>query len=77
MPLQPGWTFYLCTDGFLDQAGGEHGFGFGNNRFASMLRHHARLPLAEQAEVFAATLADYQGEHSQRDDITILSFRFD
>ncbi|SDN51769.1 biofilm regulation protein phosphatase SiaA [Pseudomonas jinjuensis] len=77
VPLQPGWTFYLCTDGFLDQAGGEHGFGFGNNRFASMLRHHARLPLAEQAEVFAATLADYQGEHSQRDDITILSFRFD
>ncbi|MNP06213.1 Stage II sporulation protein E (SpoIIE) [compost metagenome] len=77
MPLQSGWTFYLCTDGFLDQAGGEHGFGFGNSRFAAMLRNHARLPLAEQARVFAATLADYQGERPQRDDITILSFRFD
>ncbi|MCL6690023.1 Serine phosphatase RsbU, regulator of sigma subunit [Pseudomonas citronellolis] len=77
LPLEPGWTFYLCTDGFLDQAGGEHGFGFGNSRFAELLRRHSRLPLAEQARVFAATLADYQGERPQRDDITILSFRFE
>lgn len=77
LPLEPGWTFYLCTDGFLDQAGGEHGFGFGNSRFAELLREHSRLPLAEQARVFAATLAEYQGERPQRDDITILSFRFE
>lgn len=77
IPMQAGWTYYLCTDGFLDQAGGEHGFGFGNSRFADLLRNHARRPLAEQAEVFAATLAQYQGGQPQRDDITILSFRFD
>ncbi len=56
---------------------GEHGFGFGSRRFADMLRDHARQPLPEQAEAFVATLAEYQGEHPQRDDITILSFRFD
>ncbi|MCE4067984.1 MULTISPECIES: biofilm regulation protein phosphatase SiaA [Pseudomonas] len=77
IPMEAGWTYYLCTDGFLDQAGGEHGFGFGNSRFADLLRNHARRPLAEQADVFAATLAQYQGEQPQRDDITILSFRFD
>ncbi|MCP1648550.1 biofilm regulation protein phosphatase SiaA [Pseudomonas sp. GD04087] len=77
IPMETGWTYYLCTDGFLDQAGGEHGFGFGNSRFADLLRNHARRPLAEQADVFAATLAQYQGEQPQRDDITILSFRFD
>ncbi|MFV3329774.1 biofilm regulation protein phosphatase SiaA [Pseudomonas sp. NY15437] len=77
IPMQAGWTYYLCTDGFLDQAGGEHGFGFGNSRFADLLRNHARRPLAEQAQVFAATLAQYQGGQPQRDDITILSFRFD
>ncbi|MCM2320257.1 MAG: biofilm regulation protein phosphatase SiaA [Pseudomonas sp.] len=75
--LPPGWTFYLCTDGFLDQAGGEHGFGFGNRRFTELLREHARRPLAEQADLFVASLAAYQGELPQRDDITILSFRFD
>lgn len=77
LELQPGWTFYLCTDGFLDQAGGEHGFGFGSRRFADLLRSHARLPLAEQAERFVARLEAYRGDRPQRDDITILSFRFD
>lgn len=77
IPMEAGWTYYLCTDGFLDQAGGEHGFGFGNSRFADLLRSHAQRPLDEQANVFAATLAQYQGERPQRDDITILSFRFD
>ncbi|MCY1537518.1 Stage II sporulation protein E (SpoIIE) [compost metagenome] len=76
LPLRPGWTYYMCSDGFLDQAGGEHGFGFGNRRFTAMLRENAKRPLAEQAELFAASLAEYQGELPQRDDITVLSFRF-
>lgn len=70
-------TFYLCTDGFLDQAGGELGFGFGSSRFADMLREHARLPLQEQSRAFSETLAAYQGAYPQRDDITMLCFRFD
>ncbi len=75
--LQSGRTFYLTTDGFLDQAGGELGYGFGNSRFAEMIRRHARLPLAEQGAAFSATLAEYQGDYPQRDDITMLCFRFD
>lgn len=76
IPLLPGRTYYLTTDGFLDQAGGEHGFGFGDSRFAAMLREHARHSLREQCTAFAATLEHYRGELPQRDDITILSFRF-
>lgn len=72
-----GNTFLLCTDGFLDQAGGEHGFGFGSTRFAELLRNCADLPLAAQQEKFSAALAKHQGEYPQRDDITMLSFRFD
>jgi serine phosphatase RsbU (regulator of sigma subunit) len=75
--LEPTRTFYMTTDGFLDQAGGERGYSFGNSRFSDMIRKHARLPLAEQGEVFNATLAAYQGDHAQRDDITMLCFRFD
>ncbi|QDQ26133.1 SpoIIE family protein phosphatase [Chitinimonas arctica] len=74
--LLAGHTFYLTTDGFLDQAGGELGYGFGSRRFTRMLRKYARLPLAEQAAAFDATLASYQGAQSQRDDITMLCFRF-
>jgi serine phosphatase RsbU (regulator of sigma subunit) len=74
--LLPSRTFYLTTDGFLDQAGGDKGFGFGNARFIDMLRQHASRPLAEQGEAFASTLAAYQGDHAQRDDITVVCFRF-
>ncbi|HEC53516.1 hypothetical protein LCGC14_0200540 [marine sediment metagenome] len=75
--LETGRTFYLCTDGFLDQAGGEQGFGFGNSRFAEMLCQHAKLPLQQQSTAFSDTLAAYQGDYPQRDDITMLCFRFD
>ena len=74
--LEHGYTFYMSTDGFLDQAGGEDGFGFGNSRFADMLLQHARLSLEEQSQAFSATLAAYQGGYAQRDDITMLCFRF-
>lgn len=74
--LLPQRTFLLTTDGFLDQAGGDKGFGFGNARFVEMLRAHAHLPLADQSAAFAATLAAYQGPHAQRDDITVVCFRF-
>jgi sigma-B regulation protein RsbU (phosphoserine phosphatase) len=61
---------------FLDQAGGDKGFGFGNDRFTAMLKQHATRPLAEQSGAFATTLAAYQGSHPQRDDITVVCFRF-
>lgn len=70
-----GTTYYLVTDGYLDQAGGDHGFGFGNTRFRELLRDHARRPMAEQAAALEETLANYRGDHEQRDDITVLAFR--
>lgn len=75
--LQPGLTYYLVTDGFLDQAGGELGYGFGDTRFAELLKQHAARPMAEQAGALDQALEAYRGNHPQRDDITILSFRFE
>ena len=77
LQMQPGTTYYLATDGFLDQAGGELGYGYGNTRFAQLLLAHARLPMAEQADALDQALESYRGEYPQRDDITILSFRFE
>lgn len=73
----PGFTYYLVTDGFLDQAGGELGYGFGDTRFAQLLMQHAALPMAEQASALDQALETYRGDYPQRDDITILSFRFE
>jgi serine phosphatase RsbU (regulator of sigma subunit) len=75
VPLLPGWTYYLSTDGFLDQSGGTEGFGFGTGRFTQMLQDHARQPLAEQIRAFAAKLDAWRGQRAQRDDVTLLAFR--
>lgn len=72
-----GHTFFLCTDGFLDQAGGDHGYGLGNKRFSELLLTCAGLPLAAQQKAFNSALAEHQGQYAQRDDITMLCFRFD
>jgi len=74
VPLAAGAEFYMTTDGFLDQAGGPRGFGFGNRRFDAMLLEQRGKPMAERKAAFARTLADYQGDHAQRDDITLLGF---
>lgn len=77
LPLRSDTSYTLCSDGFLDQAGGKRGFGFGRERLVDMLQRHASLSPALQVEAFARTLDDYRGEYAQRDDITLLTFRFD
>ncbi|CAO3434429.1 SpoIIE family protein phosphatase [Azospirillum doebereinerae] len=74
VPLAAGGAFYMTTDGFLDQAGGPRGFGFGNRRFDAMLLEQHGKPMADRKAAFARTLAEYQGGHAQRDDITLLGF---
>jgi serine phosphatase RsbU (regulator of sigma subunit) len=76
LPLS-GWTYYMTTDGYLDQAGGDKQFGFGNKRFESLLLENAQRPLSQQTARFAEALDDYMGDLPQRDDITLLSFRFE
>ena len=60
MPLEPGFTYYLATDGVFDQAGGELGFGLGTERFCQWILEHASKPLAEQHEAFSRALAEFR-----------------
>lgn len=75
LALQSEHTYYLTTDGYLDQAGGVKGFGLGSSCFCELLKVYAHLPLAEQKQALKQALDDYRGECSQRDDITLLAFK--
>jgi serine phosphatase RsbU (regulator of sigma subunit) len=75
IPLASDYTYYLATDGILDQSGGEDGFGLGADRFERWLLDHATKPLDQQHQAFRDSLAAFMGAHPQRDDITIFSFR--
>ncbi|MEK3911172.1 SpoIIE family protein phosphatase [Paenibacillus sp. FSL H7-0331] len=67
--------YYMTTDGFFDQNGGERDYSFGKKRFAEMIVRYGNLSLMEQKESFLHELETYMGDERQRDDITVLSFR--
>ena len=75
IPLDRDFTYYLATDGVFDQSGGDDGFGLGSDRFERWVLDHATKPLHQQHQAFSESLAAFMGDHPQRDDITILSFR--
>lgn len=72
----PGTVCYAITDGFLDESGGTKGFGFGRQRFLEMVKRHADSPLRRQKELFGQVLEEWRGTRKQRDDITMVGFRF-
>lgn len=74
--LLPGITCYLTTDGLLDQNGQESKFGFGVKRFKQWILDNQYEPLATQKIIILDTLKKYQGQQSQRDDITVVGFKF-
>jgi serine phosphatase RsbU (regulator of sigma subunit) len=74
-PVDPAHTYYLVSDGLLDQAGGQDGHSFGNRRFHDWIMQHAGLPLSEQRQRLIETLDGYRGTYPQRDDITAFAFR--
>ncbi len=77
LDLEPDSVFYLVTDGILDQSGGDRGLPFGRTGFVNWLKTHSDLPLETQEKFLAADLEKYRGEYPQRDDITVLAFRFE
>lgn len=73
--LRSNEVFYLLTDGYADQNGGEKDFSFGRKRLEQVIQLCSELPLAEQKEIFLKELQIYMGDESQRDDITLLAFK--
>ncbi|WP_448203418.1 SpoIIE family protein phosphatase [Azospirillum sp. sgz302134] len=73
--LSADQTFYLCTDGLTDQCGGERGRSFGKRRLREVIESCRGLPLDAQKAIIETSLAGFQGDQPQRDDITMVGFR--
>ena len=74
LPIEEGKRIYLITDGVLDLPGGERGFGFGRARWIELLESLGTMPMAQQSEAIRVALTRFQGNCTQRDDMTILGF---
>jgi serine phosphatase RsbU (regulator of sigma subunit) len=72
--LREPTTFYICSDGFQDQFGGNQGKKFMVKRLKSLLLSIHDLPMAEQKSILERELIDWQGKEEQVDDILLIGF---
>ncbi len=68
-------TFYLCSDGFQDQFGGEKGKKFMVKRLKEFLTTISHLPLEEQKQLLENVLDEWKNGYEQVDDILVIGFR--
>ena len=75
MQLLPGDTFYLFTDGFADQFGGEFGKKLMSGKFREMLLNIQELDMKAQGNYLAASFKKWKGENEQVDDVLVMGIR--
>jgi serine phosphatase RsbU (regulator of sigma subunit) len=73
--LKNGDIVYLMTDGFVDQSS-ENKDKFGTKKLLEILPETAKMTLSEQKSLFENLLEKHKGEEEQRDDISVLAFKF-
>ncbi len=69
-------TFFLFSDGYQDQFGGEKGFKFLTSNFKQLLLQISNLPVLEQKTILHERLDEWKGEYSQTDDVLVIGFKF-
>ncbi|MBF0100335.1 MAG: SpoIIE family protein phosphatase [Desulfobacterales bacterium] len=72
--LSKRMIFYLCTDGYSDQVGGNKGYIFSNTRLHELISLIQSKPLYYQGEKFLEVHKNYKGSFKQTDDITVIAF---
>jgi len=71
----PGDTFYMFSDGYVDQFGGEHDKKFKKEKFKELLLTINDYSMAEQEKILDKTYWDWKGKQPQIDDILVVGIR--
>lgn len=79
MVANKGDIFYLFTDGYSDQFGGERGKKFMSRNFKNLLAENSHKPMSEQGKILDTTIEEWKAAYGegleQVDDITVLGIR--
>jgi PAS domain S-box-containing protein len=75
LDIKPRNTFYMWTDGYHDQFGGELNRKMGSRNFIGLLDRIHHLPLKEQNNMLNRHLDEWRGNSRQIDDILVMGFR--
>ena len=79
MVANKGDIFYLFTDGYSDQFGGERGKKFMSRNFKNLLAENAHKPMTEQGKILDTAIENWKygngADYEQIDDITVLGIQ--
>ena len=67
--------FYIFSDGFADQFGGEKGKKFKSSNFKKLLIQNKDLDISLQKERLIQTFIDWKGDLDQLDDVCVIGVR--
>lgn len=68
-------VFYLFSDGYIDQFGGEERKKFMYRRFRHLLLTIHRFPVEDQKSILDENLRSWMGDTGQVDDIMVIGFK--
>jgi serine phosphatase RsbU (regulator of sigma subunit) len=73
--LDRGDTFYLTSDGYADQTGGDAGKKFMSRKLKELLASIQHHTMNEQKEILEDTFEKWKGEYDQVDDVMVIGVR--
>ena len=75
--LEKGISYYLFSDGYIDQFGGPHGRKFMKKSFKRLILEIQDFPMDKQKEMLENNLNEWRGLTPQIDDILVMGIRMD
>ena len=80
LPLIKGNNYYIFSDGFSDQFGGENfrngGKKFSQKRFRELLLNLTKVPMNQQEQHLEKTFIDWKTDMEQIDDVLVVGITF-
>jgi len=73
--LREGDQFYLFSDGYTDQFGGENVKKFNRARFRNLLISMEQMPLEKQKDELLFSYNNWKGKQEQIDDVCVIGVR--
>ncbi|MCK5536315.1 MAG: tetratricopeptide repeat protein [Bacteroidales bacterium] len=75
LPMHQNSVFYMFSDGFQDQFGGEYKQKFTRHRLRAMFQDIHNLEFDKQFPAIEHSFNEWKGKYEQLDDVLILGFR--
>lgn len=74
IPYLEGDKFYMYSDGYQDQMGGENNKRFLSSNLKKLILNNSNLSFVEQKEILNNSIEQWRGKQTQSDDIMVIGF---